>query len=307
MDKSLSLTTEPAAVRPAHTQTQTLAEHCAPQATVSLPEPLTLLLLTIEQPAVRELVRHIFAALTVLLDRLHFLEEGLQQGEVPVGAHLILRLVHERARTLLKFIDEEGLTQEGLCATVRAALDGASFAVGHELRRIFAGELGELVAPRRLTRAEAARACGLLTNCFQQATAALAQAFDRTLDGASLFADVRERREQSLRLYQDLLALYEHVTETQRAADALPTDALAGHLCAFRAESLHFLMYRDWAEFERQADELVAARAQHAADAPTRLHSFACYLRTLIGHVRLRAVLHDLFDAPSDARAQLHT
>ncbi|HEX8069003.1 MAG TPA: hypothetical protein VF546_03565 [Pyrinomonadaceae bacterium] len=295
---------ESAVARAAQGPPRTRAAQFAPCAAAELPEELALLVLAVEPPVVRELLRHVFSALTILLDRLHFLEEGLRQGGVPVGAHLILRLVHERARAMVKFIDEEGLTLEGLDAPLRAALDGASFAVSHELRRVFAGELGELVVPRHLTRAEAARAAGLLANCFQQATAALAQVFEPTLDVASLFSDVRERREQSLRLYQDLLSLYEVVNEADQTGAA--GDALARQLRAFREESLHFLMYRDWEEFERQADEIVAACAQSTTARP-RLHGFACYLRTLIGHVRLRGVLHELFCAPADTRAHQPT
>jgi hypothetical protein len=53
---------------------------------------------------------------------------------------------------------------------------------------------------------------------------------------------------------------------------------------------MQFLMYKDWDEYERFTEELVLSIGNSQKLAPV-LHSFRCYLETLVGQVKLRAVL----------------
>ncbi|HYE64953.1 MAG TPA: hypothetical protein VD966_05190, partial [Pyrinomonadaceae bacterium] len=58
-----------------------------------------------------------------------------------------------------------------------------------------------------------------------------------------------------------------------------------------RHGSMHYLMYRDWEEFERFVVEVMDTRS--AGELAPVLHRFARYLETLLGQVRMRAVLND--------------
>jgi len=63
----------------------------------------------------------------------------------------------------------------------------------------------------------------------------------------------------------------------------------------FRTQSMQFLMYTDWPEFESFCEKAVSS-----LDDPQKLesvsHQFRCYLETLLGQVKLRSVLADVFE-----------
>ena len=58
----------------------------------------------------------------------------------------------------------------------------------------------------------------------------------------------------------------------------------------FRQETMHFLMYRDWGEFEAFVDEIITTYDE-AGNLTLVLNKFVPYLETLINHVNMRAVL----------------
>ena len=91
----------------------------------------------------------------------------------------------------------------------------------------------------------------------------------------------------------------------RRAGDGL--DAAAGALLlreldAFCRGPMHHLMYRDWAEFEDIAREVVSSEgsARHAFI----LHCFATYLSTLLSQVRMRVVLNDCLPARAETKSK---
>lgn len=280
---------------PASPRAPSRAEACAGTAgdADELQRRLAALVSTIESANLRETVAQVFDALARLLGYLRAVEDGLRRnGAAPVGAHLIFQLVEMKTRALITSIERGALADEGLPPRVRSTLDGVAFALRHELRRVFSEALPALDggSPVALSREESARAYGMLLNCFQQAIITFAQAFDPSVDGAHLFADVRERREQSIMLYYDLLMLHERVLIAEEEREARARDALVEHMRDFRSESMHLLMYRDWDEFERMTEE-VSEACEVPQRAPRTLHVFSCYLQTLIGHVRHRNAL----------------
>jgi hypothetical protein len=54
------------------------------------------------------------------------------------------------------------------------------------------------------------------------------------------------------------------------------------------------LMYSDWPQFEAFCERIDFAKAQ-PSEVETVLHQFRCYLETLLGQVRMRNVLADVF------------
>ena len=67
---------------------------------------------------------------------------------------------------------------------------------------------------------------------------------------------------------------------------------LAAGIERFRAESMEYLMYSDWPQFESFCERIEIAESDTSSLAPV-LHQFQCYLETLLGQVRMRAVLAD--------------
>lgn len=242
----------------------------------------------------------IFSDLARLLERLRFIEASLRRDRPLKSALPLFTLVHEEGRSLLKFIETRALRTDGIDEAVFDALDSSNYAVSMELRKVFAHELVGLSALRQAPPiyARVENAHGLLRDCFQQSTVALAQLFDPALDGARLFNAFQTKLEQSLALRRDVWVLLQLVRRAEKERELYPIARLLERLATFREGSLRYLMYKDWEACERFIEEVEAARG--AVELAPVLHRFGAYLETLHGQVNMRAVLADHpFDYPT--------
>jgi hypothetical protein len=241
----------------------------------------------------------IFSDLARLLERLRFIEASLRRDRPLKSALPLFTLVHEEARSLVKFIETRALRTDGIDEAVFDALDSSNYAVSMELRKVFAHELVGLSALRQAPPiyARVENAHGLLRDCFQQSTVALAQLFDPALDGGRLFNAFQTKLEQSLALRRDVWVLLQLVRQAEKERELYPIARLVERLVTFREGSLRYLMYKDWEACERFIEEVEAARG--AVELAPVLHRFGTYLETLHGQVNMRAVLADHpFDYP---------
>lgn len=241
----------------------------------------------------------IFSDLARLLELLRLIEDFLKRDHPLKQTLPLFTLVYEDAQALHDFIETRALRIEGMDHAVFDALDGTNYAIEMELRKVFAHELMGLTAlhqaPPIYIKIENAH--GLLRDCFQQSTVALAQLFEPLLDGARLFQSFHTKLEQSLTLRRDLWMLLQLVRKAKEARDLYPVSRILEQLSDFREGSLRYLMYKDWESCERFMEEVSAARG--AVELGPVLHRFATYLETLHEHVSMRAVLASYpFDYP---------
>jgi hypothetical protein len=246
----------------------------------------------IEDSVVRETAGSILGQLLRLLDWLRLIDSNLHKLDTLRENLSLLELVHLEARSLVGYIEEKVIEMERANEVLHDVLDGIGYTITHDLRRVFECELMGPIAAQStpVVYGKIVHAHGLLTNCLQQSTITLVQLFDPALDGSSLFNDSEERLEQSLLLCGDLLSLIRFV---RRAQDRIATDTLNNlvkEIVAFRDGSMQYLMYRDWKAFEKLAHEIMMS-IEHDGDPQPLLHQFVCYLETVFGHVRMRAVL----------------
>ena len=258
-----------------------------------MPTQIGVLVRNIEPPTLRTLVSPVFNDLARLLGYMELVESGLAADDSLQKTGIIFRLVYEKTLALVRLLEAAAgragrLGEDG----VHEALDGMSFAIAHELRRVFKEEAPKLNDSQHgpPSRAELVRAHGLLHNCFQQSIITLAQTFDASLDGSQLFEDYRRRVQQSLILYGELLSLLQKVRDAGASAGLLPKHSLATHLQHFREQTMHLLMYKDWTEFEEFVGEVMRTYDEPEEFGPV-LHQFASYLATLLRHVGMRDVL----------------
>lgn len=233
----------------------------------------------------------IFTSLARMLHRLRFIESVLRRDQPLKFLLPIFTLLHEEARTLLEFIETRAMRTDGMDEALFDTLDGTNYAVSMELRKVFAHELVGLSELRQPTviYAKVENAYGLLRDCFQQSTVALAQLYDSRLEGAQLFDTFQTKLQQSLALRRDLWTLLLLVRRAERERDQRPVAPLLERLAEFREGSLRYLMYKDWEACERFMEEVGAARG--AVELSPVLHRFGAYLETLHGQVNMRAVL----------------
>jgi hypothetical protein len=264
----------------------------------NLQSQVTVLTNSISDEAVRLAVGKILTDLVFLLDYLSLVAGPRGLGEMKEVVS-ILNTVRGEAQSLAVFIEDHALRLEGLDDCLSETLDSSAYAINHEVRRMFNNELAHMTLNRddEETRGTLQHAQGVLTNCFQQCMINLARVFDASLTDARLFQDWQSRRESSLILYYDLSELIGLVLASQKdSPNYFPErslDFLARRLTSFRQGSMQSLMYRDWQQYEALSEAIIASIRNREKPADL-LHHMACYLETLLAHVRARSVLADL-------------
>lgn len=250
----------------------------------------------VESPEVREIVDTVFKDLLRLLECLGLIESHLRQVDAAEETFALFQIIHDEARVLVEFIREDGLTCSAMSEELSDTLDGITFAVNHDLQRVFETEKRDATAEKTapVLVGKLYRAHDILTNCLQQSTITLAMMFDPELVGTKLFNNSDMRYRQSLQLCDDLSALLQRVGTSEKDNDGPAFAALGAGIEKFRNESLECLMYSDWPQFESFCERINLAGASSLELEPV-LHQFRCYLETLLGQVRMRAVLANVF------------
>ena len=254
---------------------------------------ISALLTRIDTPATQTLLQRVFSDLARILEHLNDIETDLVFNHEVHATLDRFKLVREDALALVIFIESHALHSEGLGENLFKALDGISYAMTHELRRVFRIELIGLDSDKahHIVRGRIIHSHGLLSNCFQQSTISLANIFDPTITGAMLFDNHQVRLEQSFVLCRDLWKLTRLIQRAEAKGDDQSIIAFIQCLSEFRHGSMHYLMYKDWEEYEIFERKIIAAN--NLTDLVPMLGPFSCYLEALYGHVRMRAVLKD--------------
>lgn len=254
----------------------------------------------IEPAETREFVAGVFDDLERLLGYLDSVKSIARSGGPAEETHFIFEALRCEALATAGGLDY-------FCACLKnpdalsEELERMSFAVRHELRSVF-----ERLLPGALCASDASEARSrvtdahdLLRNCFEQSTISLARLFRPEMDAAELFEDIRARRDNSLRLYEDLEALLRSARHAEWHDGPEAIVLFTRRLEIFREESMRHLMERDRETCQSFIDSVNTIRTRRAAR--LHLHRFACYLEILLKHVGMRSVLAEA--SPSAAAA----
>jgi hypothetical protein len=251
--------------------------------------------LTIKQianPEQREISQTILGQMLRFFDWLTRIENNLHKLDTLLESLSLLEVLEFEARSLTEFIEIKAIKAAARNERLHEVLDGISYGITHDLRRIFERELVRGVTEQSIpiVYGKILHAHGLLTNCFQQSTITLLQVFNPGLDASKLFNDVELRLQQSLILCRDLNSLMRFVRLAQANCDPDVLRSVTTRILEFRDGSMQYLMYKDWRGYESLALEVITA-IENNLDAKPLLHRFICYLEVLYGHVKMRAVL----------------
>jgi hypothetical protein len=251
---------------------------------------------SISNPELHELSSTILREMLRFFDWLTRIENNLQKLDTLLESLSLLEVLEFEARSLTDYIDTRAVKAAQGHERLTDVLDGISYGITHDLRRIFERELVRGVTEQSIpiVYGKIMHAHGLLTNCFQQSTITLLQVFKPNVDGSKLFNDVELRLEQSLILCKDLSSLMRFVRLAQAKGDPDVLRSVTARILEFRDGSMQYLMYKDWRGYESLALEVITA-IENNLDPKPLLHRFICYLEVLYGHVKMRAVLADDF------------
>jgi hypothetical protein len=262
----------------------------------NLQHEVDLVLQTIAHPNLREISHTILGEMLRYFDWLTRIENNLQKLDTLLESLSLLEVLEFDARSLTDFIDTRAIKLAAGNERLLDVLDGISYGISHDLRRVFERELVRGVTEQSIpiVYGKILHAHGLLTNCFQQSTITLLQVFNPALDASKLFNDYELRLQQSLILCKDLSSLMRFVRLAQAKDDPDVLRSVTARILEFRDGSMQYLMYKDWRGYESLALEVITA-VENNLDPKPLLHRFICYLEVLYGHVKMRAVLADEF------------
>jgi len=251
---------------------------------------------SISNPALHELSATILREMLRFFDWLARIENNLQKLDTLLESLSLLEVLEFETRSLTDYIETRAMPAAKGNERLTDVLDGITYGITHDLRRIFERELVRGVTEQSIpiVYGKIMHAHGLLTNCFQQSTITLLQVFKPNVDGSKLFNDVELRLEQSLVLCKDLSSLMRFVRLAQAKNDPDVLRSVTARILEFRDGSMQYLMYKDWRGYESLALEVITA-IENNLDPKPLLHRFICYLEVLYGHVKMRAVLADEF------------
>ena len=251
----------------------------------------------IENPQVREISETILVELVRFFDWLTRIENNLHKLDTLLESLSLLEVLEFEARSLTDYIKSKAIKVATAAGNDRLTdvLDGISYGITHDLRRIFERELVRGVTEQStpIVYGKILHAHGLLTNCFQQSTITLLQVF-KPIDASALFNDIESRLQQSLVLCKDLSSLMRFVKLSQANSDPDVLRTVTARILEFRDGSMQYLMYKDWRGYESLALEVITAVENNLESKPL-LHKFLMYLEVLYGHVKMRAVLAENF------------
>lgn len=244
----------------------------------------------IESAEVSNLLGSVFTDLNRLLGYLKQVRTAARIGECADAALFLLDVVRSEALAATGCIDFQCASLH-LPAELSEELERMSFAVRHELRTVFDRTLSDVNSTTDMAEAEArlTDAHDLLHNCFQQTTIALARVFDPELDGATLFNELRVKRDTSVMLYEDLGALLRSVSHAEKNGDQVSLSLFSERLDHFRSGSMQYLMQKDCEACVRFIEDFRVSG--FTGSARFFLRRFACYLEILLNHVSMRSVL----------------
>jgi hypothetical protein len=262
----------------------------------NLHHEIDLVLQRIYSPNLREISQTILGGMMRYFAWLDRIENNLQKLDTLLESLSLLEVLEFEARSLTDFIDTRAIKLASGNERLLDVLDGISYGITHDLRRVFERELVRGVTEQSIpiVYGKILHAHGLLTNCFQQSTITLLQVFNPSLDASKLFNDVELRLHQSLTLCKDLSSLMRFVRLAQAKDDPDVLRSVTARILEFRDGSMQYLMYKDWRGYESLALEVITA-VENNLDPKPLLHRFICYLEVLYGHVKMRAVLADEF------------
>jgi hypothetical protein len=255
----------------------------------------------IESPAVYGIARTILGDLAKLFEKLSLIDSNLRKLDTLLENLSLLEMLQCDTRLLIEFIETKAIRTEGVSQDLVEVLDGLSYCIAHDLKRIFERGLVDYITDYStpVVYGKIVYAHGLLSNCFQQTTITILQLFNPSVDPVRLF-NLEERVRQSLVLCNELSSLMRIVQKAEEEDSSETLQKVVNAAIKFRDESMQYLLYVDWREYERLAFGLITS-IETNGDSTELLHQFGCYLEVLYGHVKMRASLREMFPSLSES------
>lgn len=246
---------------------------------------------SIQIPAYKRSIASIFHEFFRMIRYLNYIGLQMQDANSLKRSLLIFSLVHAELKLLMEYLTEEYLRKDLPDTNFTELIEGIIYSLAMELKKVMQRELLGTAALRQyeLIFTKVQNSQGILLNSLQQIVFSIAQYFEPQLEGHQIFPDYVTRLEQSLKLRSDIYELGKNVKEFATSNNLTQVSALIRKIEWFKLNSMKFLMYKDWFEFDNFYLEICACKT--TGNLNFVLNRFDAFLATLLKEVSKRAIL----------------
>jgi hypothetical protein len=266
----------------------------------------------IENPMVSDIVRAledremkknislIFISLFRFLRFLRVVDVATQRA-VPLNSSLAVLIMVRSEIPLFRGLVEMAAKAAG-DSGLGAILNSLSYQFSMEATRVFQVELRDIHRKRTTVRlrGKISNCCGILQNLVEHSTVQLAQAFNPGVTGEDIFPSRATRLQQSLRLREDLVALYRLLADLDAGAQSPGRaglfESLRSYMVYFEGFTFRLLRYEDYEEFALFLNEIKAVEREtlqgpEFRKVMDRIRQFRIFVETTLRHVENRSEL----------------
>jgi hypothetical protein len=255
-------------------------------------QPIVRIVKGIQVPVYKRTIAAIFLEFYRILRYLHGVGLQMQDPAILKRALVIFALVHAELKWILQYLEDQFLRREHPDVHFAELVEGIVYSLSMELRKVMQRELVGVSSLQQyeFIYTKIQNSQGILLNAVQQIVFAIAHYFDPRLEGHDLFPDYVTRREQSIQLREDIIELRDYVEQFTKTGDLQRLSELVKKIEWFKNNSMKYLMYKDWFEFDGFYHEVCACRT--TGNLQFTVHRFAIFLTALIKEVSKRAIFY---------------
>lgn len=254
--------------------------------------PIIRIVKGMQVPLYKRSIAAVFLEFYRILRYLHGVGLQMQDPAVLKRALLIFALVHAELKWNIQYLEDQFLRREHPDVHFAELVEGIVYSLSMELRKVMQRELvgASALQQYEFIYIKIQNSQGILLNAVQQIVFAIAHYFDPRLEGHDLFPDYVTRREQSIQLRSDIIELRDFADHFNKNRDLQHLSELVQKIEWFRNNSMKYLMYKDWFEFDGFYHEVCACKS--SGNLQFTLHRFTIFLTALIKEVSKRAIFY---------------
>jgi len=243
----------------------------------------------------------IYIYLFRFLRSLGFVEISTQRSVSMHSSLLVLILLRSEIVAFQGAVEKA--IQKIKSSELRTLLQSLSYQVSIETKRVYLQELKDI--NRRKTavqfRGKIENSHGILKNLIEHCVVQITQFYNPVIKGEDIFPSFMTKKEQSIRLREDIFALHKFVSLLEKKAAAPQNrlkvfESLKAYMLYFESFTSRLLRYEDYEEFMLFFNELNSVKNETVLGPGflkimEKIMHFKIYLETTLRHIENRAEL----------------
>ncbi|MEE9523654.1 MAG: hypothetical protein V3V59_02770 [Thermodesulfovibrionales bacterium] len=255
----------------------------------------------------RKMKRSISTSFIVMFRTLRYLDciDTTTKRKISISCGLLLlSMIRSDIRQTIKFFKRE-LKKDHL-KEFHETLQQLSFSLSIEQKRVYNQELRNILQLKNIRnlRGRIENSHGILKNLIEQSIVQVAECFDSSIKGESIFSTFITKMGQSMKLREDIYILFKLLTlfEENLSIDTKRNsalDSLKNYMLYFESFTFKLLRYDDYEEFSKFFTEFLSNTkvtpfsSSNSMKLTDSVHNFKIYLETTLNHINNRTELQD--------------